>query len=146
MGTIYPGLDLERNYGREQNMAVLFNYFALLAIFISCLGLFGLSVFMAQLRIREIGIRKVMGAGTGNILSLLTTDFSRLVLLANIIAWPVSWWALGNLLQNFSYHTNIPVWIFPAAGLLALAVAVTTTTWQAYTAAVTNPAKTLKYE
>jgi putative ABC transport system permease protein len=138
--------DLERNYGREQNMAVLFNYFALLAIFISCLGLFGLSAFMAQQRIREIGIRKVMGASTGKILSLLTANFSRLVLLANIIAWPVSWWALGNWLQNFSYHADIPLWIFPAAGLLALAVAVTTTTWQAYTAAVTNPAETLKYE
>ena len=138
--------ELERNYAREQNMGVLFNYFALLAIFISCLGLFGLSAFMAQQRTREIGIRKVMGASTRNILSLLTTNFSRLVLLANIIAWPVAWWALKNWLENFSYHTDISLWIFPVAGLLAVAVALTTTTWQAYNAAVTNPAETLKYE
>ena len=138
--------ELERNYAREQNMGVLFNYFALLAIFISCLGLFGLSAFMAQQRIKEIGIRKVMGATTGNILSLLTTNFSGLVLLANIIAWPLAWWALKNWLQNFSYHTDISLWIFPLAGLLALAIALTTTAWQAYSAAVTNPAETLEYE
>ncbi len=138
--------ELERNYGREQNMGVLFNYFALLAIFISCLGLFGLSAFMGQQRIREIGIRKVMGASIGNILILLTTNFSLLVLLANIIAWPVAWWALKNWLENFSYHTDISLWVFPVAGLLALAVALTTTAWQAYSAAVTNPAETLKYE
>jgi putative ABC transport system permease protein len=138
--------ELERNYGREQNMGVLFNYFALLAIFISCLGLFGLSAFMGQQRIREIGIRKVMGASIGNILTLLTTNFSLLVLLANIIAWPVAWWVLKNWLENFSYHTDISYWIFPIAGLLALAVALTTTAWQAYSAATTNPAETLKYE
>jgi len=138
--------ELERNYGREHKMGVLFNFFALLAIFISCLGLFGLSAFMAQQRIKEIGIRKVMGATTGNILSLLTTNFSLLVLLANIIAWPVAWWALKKWLENFSYHMDISLWIFPAAGLLALAVAITTTAWQAYSAAVTNPAETLKYE
>ena len=138
--------DLEKNYGREQSMGVLFNYFALLAIFISCLGLFGLSAFMAQQRIREIGIRKVMGASTRKILSLLTTNFSLIVLLANIIAWPVAWWVLTNWLENFSYHTDISLWIFPVAGLLALAVALTTTAWQAYSAAVTNPADTLKYE
>ncbi len=138
--------ELERNYRREQNMGVLFNYFALLAIFISCLGLFGLSAFMGQQRIREIGIRKVMGASIRNILTLLTTNFSLLVLLANIIAWPVAWWALKNWLENFSYHTDISYWIFPVAGLLALAVALTTTAWQAYSAAVTNPAETLKYE
>jgi putative ABC transport system permease protein len=138
--------ELERNYRREQNMGVLFNYFALLAIFISCLGLFGLSAFMGQQRIREIGIRKVMGASIRNILTLLTTNFSLLVLLANIIAWPVAWWVLKNWLENFSYHTDISYWIFPVAGLLALAVALTTTAWQAYSAAVTNPAETLKYE
>ena len=138
--------ELETNYGREQNMGVLFNYFALLAIFISCLGLFGLSAFMAQQRIKEIGIRKVMGASTGKILSLLTTNFSLLVLLANIIAWPVAWWALKKWLENFSYHMDISLWIFPVAGLLALAVALATTAWQAYSAAVTNPAETLKYE
>jgi ABC-type antimicrobial peptide transport system permease subunit len=138
--------ELARNYGREQNMGVLFNYFALLAIFISCLGLFGLSAFMAQQRIKEIGIRKVMGASTGKVLALLTKNFSLLVLLANIIAWPVAWWALKNWLENFSYHTDISLWIFPVAGLLALAIALTTTAWQAYSAAITNPAETLKYE
>ena len=87
-----------------------------------------------------------MGASIRNILTLLTTNFSLLVLLANIIAWPVAWWALKNWLENFSYHTDISYWIFPVAGLLALAIALTTTAWQAYSAAVTNPAETLKYE
>ena len=87
-----------------------------------------------------------MGASIGNILTLLTTNFSLLVLLSNIIAWPVAWWVLKKWLENFSYHTDISYWIFPVAGLLALAVALTTTAWQAYSAAVTNPAETLKYE
>lgn len=138
--------ELENNYRREQRMGILFNYFALLAIFISCLGLFGLSAFMAQQRTREIGIRKVMGANTRNILYLLTVNFSRLVLFANIVAWPVAWWILKRWLENFSYRTNIHWWIFPLAALLALSVAVITTIWQAYTAAITNPAETLKYE
>lgn len=138
--------ELENNYGREQKMGVLFNYFAILAIFISCLGLFGLSAFMAQQRTREIGIRKVMGARTSDILSLLTKNFSVLVLLANIIAWPLAWWALKKWLQNFSYHTDIALWMFPLAGLLALAIALATTAWQAYSAANTNPAETLKFE
>ena len=87
-----------------------------------------------------------MGASIGRILSLLTTNFSLLVLLSNIIAWPVAWWLLKNWLENFSYNTEISLWIFPVAALLALAVALTTTAWQAYSAAVTNPAETLKYE
>jgi ABC-type antimicrobial peptide transport system permease subunit len=138
--------ELEHNYGREQNMGILFNYFALLAIFISCLGLFGLSAHMAQQRTKEIGIRKVMGASINNILSLITVNFIWLVLLANLIAWPLSWWLLMKWLQNFSYHTDISLWIFPLAGILALIIAIMTTTWQAYSAASSNPAKTLKSE
>ena len=108
--------------------------------------LFGLSAFMAQQRTKEIGIRKVMGASINNILSLLTINFSWLVVLANLIAWPLSWWLLTKWLQNFSYHTNISLWIFPLAGILALVIAIMTTTWQAYSAANTNPAETLKFE
>jgi len=137
---------LEANYLREARMAILFNYFALFAILISCLGLFGLSAFMAQQRTKEIGIRKVMGASPDNILYILTINFSRLVLLANLIAWPAAWWILNNWLNNFSYRTSIHWWIFPLAAVLALAIAVMTTIWQAYTAALTNPAVTIKYE
>ncbi len=137
---------LEANYRREAHMGILFNYFAIFAILISCLGLFGLSAFMALQRTREIGIRKVMGASAGNILYILTANFSLLVLIANLIAWPAAWWILNNWLNNFSYRTNIHWWIFPLAALLALSIAVITTSWQAYTAALSNPAETLKYE
>jgi ABC-type antimicrobial peptide transport system permease subunit len=108
---------------KDQHLASLF---ALLTIIISCLGLFGLSTYMAENRIKEIGIRKVLGASVGNITTLLSKDFLTLVLIAFVIAFPVAWWAMYNWLQNYPYHITIQWWVFALAGLAAILIALFT--------------------
>ena len=127
-------------------MSKLANYFAFLAIFISCLGLLGLAAFTAEQRTREIGVRKVLGANVRGIVSLLSKDFIRLVVIAIVIASPLAWYFMHRWLQDFAYRTPISWWIFALAGLLAILIAFLTVSFQAIKAAVANPIKSLRTE
>jgi len=117
-----------------------------LAVLISCLGLFGLAVFTAERRTREIGVRKVLGAGEAKLVRLLTTEFSRWVLLANILAWPAGYFAARKLLQAYAYRTGIDLGLFVLSGFAAWAVAGLTVGWQALRSARANPVGSLRYE
>jgi putative ABC transport system permease protein len=124
----------------------VFLIFSAFAIFIACLGLLGLSLFATIQRTKEIGIRKVLGASVTNIVMLLSRDFIRLVLVAFIIASPVAWLIMNNWLNDFAYRINISAWIFIAAGLLSVLVALATISYQAIKAAVANPVRSLRSE
>ena len=138
--------DLAKNYKGEQQMGSIFNLFAILAIFISGLGLYGLSAFMAEQRTKEIGVRKVLGASVTNIVYLLSTGFTRLVLVAIVIAIPLSWFMVNKWLSGFAYHADVNWTIFALAALATLAVAWLTVSYESIKAAVTNPVKSLKTE
>jgi len=133
-------------YRSEQRIGTILRYFSILAIFISCLGLFGLASFMAESRTKEIGIRKVLGASVSNIVLLLSREFTKWVLLANIIAWPVAYFAMYKWLQSYAYSTNIALWSFILSGAIALVIATVAVSYQSIKAAVTNPADSLRYE
>jgi putative ABC transport system permease protein len=120
--------------------------FSVIAILISCLGLLGLAAFTAQQRVREIGIRKVLGASVANIITLLSRDFVTLVLLSLLIATPVAYWAMHGWLEAFAYHIPLSPWVFAGAGLLALAIAILTVATQSVRAATANPARSLHSE
>ncbi len=120
--------------------------FALLAITISCLGILGLAVFLSEARRKEIGIRKVHGAGVINIMGLLNKDFIKLVLVSFVIACPIAWFAVNKWLQNFAYRTKINWWVFALSGFIILFIALFTVGWQAYKAATANPVESLRYE
>jgi len=136
----------ESIYQNEQQTRTLLYLFAVIAIFISCLGLFGLASFLAERRTKEIGIRKTNGATTANILGLLSLDFTKWVVLANIIAWPITWWAIKKWLESFAYRVGIPAWIFLAAGLIAFMIAMMTVSFHAIRASRQNPGTSLRYE
>ncbi|MGH7599074.1 MAG: ABC transporter permease [bacterium] len=144
----YSFLDrkLEQLYGGEQKLAQAINYFTIIAVILACLGLFGLSSFAAERRTKEIGIRKVLGASVASIVSLLSSDFIKLVLLANLIAWPVGWYAMHKWLQGFAYRANLDGWTFVLASAGALGIALLTVSFQAIKAAVANPVESLRYE
>ncbi len=133
-------------YGNERRLGRLFGYFAFLAVFISCLGLVGLASFLAELRTKEIGIRKTLGASIRDIVVMLSRDFTLWVLAANLIAWPVAWFVMHRWLQNFAYRTPITWWSFPAAGSIALVIAWVTVSLQTFKAARSNPVDSLRYE
>jgi putative ABC transport system permease protein len=133
-------------YTKDQQIGTLFNVFAFIAIFISCLGLLGLVTYTAQLKTREIGIRKVLGASVTSVTGMLAKEFVSLVLLAILIASPVGWYFMDRWLQDFAYRSTIPWWIFPVAGAFALLIAVMTISVQAIKAALANPVKSLRTE
>ncbi len=133
-------------YEAEQKQGNILLVFTILSIIIACLGLFGLVTFMAEQRIKEIGIRKILGASVSGIVSLLSKDFMKLVIIAIVIASPITWWAMNKWLQDFAYHINISGWIFPMAGLVAVLIALITVSFQAIKAAVANPVKSLRTE
>jgi len=133
-------------YQSEQKLGKIFTYFAILAIFISCLGIFGLSAFSVEQRTKEIGIRKIMGSSVSGITFLLSKEFSRWVLLANIIAWPIAFYAMHKWLENFAYRTGINVALFLLAGVLSLVIAALPVGYQALKAATSNPVDALRYE
>ncbi|HTI09358.1 MAG TPA: ABC transporter permease [Puia sp.] len=133
-------------YQSEQRQGTLFTSFAIIAIFIACLGLLGLSAFAITQRIKEIGIRKVLGASVGGIVSLLSKDFLKLVAIAAVIAFPVAWFVMHKWLLDFAYRISIQWWVFLLAGFLASAVALITIGFQAIKAAVANPVKSLRSE
>jgi putative ABC transport system permease protein len=136
----------DKQYSSEQQLGNVFIAAALIAILIACMGLFGLAAFTAQQRTREIGIRKVLGASIGNITTMLSGDFVKLVLISVCIASPIAWWALNKWLQDFAYRVSIGWWVFALAALIALVIAVVTVSTQAIRAAVLNPVKSLRSE
>ncbi len=137
---------LNQLYFPENRMMQLFKAFSFFAIFVSCLGLFGLSAYASQLRIKEVGIRKVLGASAYNVTMLLSSNFLALVLIATLLAWPLAWWAMNRWLNGFAYRIHIDVWTFALSGVLALLVAMLTVGAQAMKAAFMNPVKSLKME
>ncbi|HEX8677664.1 MAG TPA: FtsX-like permease family protein, partial [Segetibacter sp.] len=133
-------------YQQDRVRQVIFLMVAMLTIIIACLGLFGLATYAAEQRIKEIGIRKVLGAGVSSIVTMLSKDFIRLVLIAATIAFPVAWWAMDQWLHEFAYRINIEWWMFAAAALLAIVIALATVSFQAIKAAIANPVKSLRSE
>ncbi|GAB3542370.1 ABC transporter permease [Spirosoma fluminis] len=144
----YQFLDarFDRLYARERTQQTLFSIFAGVAILISCLGLFGLSMFMAEQRTKEIGIRKVLGASEISLMALFSKDFMRLVVIALVIASPVAWYAMHNWLNGFAYRTDIHWWVFLLAGGLTVFIALLTVSFQSVKAALANPIKSLRTE
>lgn len=138
--------DFNSLYDTEQRTGKIFISFAALAIFIACLGLFGLVTFAAEQRTKEIGIRKVLGASTGNIVGMLSRDFLKLVIIAALIALPLAGWMMSKWLQAFAYRTSIGWWIFVGAGIVAIVIALATVSFQAVKAALANPVKSLRTE
>ncbi len=136
----------DSKFRSEQLMGRLSRLFALLAIVISCLGLFGLSAYTAEQRRKEIGVRKVLGSSVSGIVQLLSKDFMRLVLVSLFIAGPLAWWLMRNWLQSFAYRIEINPWVFVLAGLCAICIALLTVSFQAIKAAVANPVKSLRTE
>ncbi|MGH2564479.1 MAG: ABC transporter permease, partial [Ginsengibacter sp.] len=138
--------DFDNTYKAEQQTGKLFITFAVFAIFIGCLGLFGLVTYAAEQRTKEIGVRKVLGASVSGIVAMLSKDFAKLVLIASVIAFPVAWWAMNKWLQSFAYRIHIGWWVFVIAGLTAILIALITVSFQAIKAAIANPAKSLRTE
>jgi len=133
-------------YQSDQRFGQMFTLFSFLAILIACFGLIGLSAYNILQRTKEVGIRKVLGATTQNVVFILSKDFLLLVIISFVIAAPVSWLIMHNWLQDFAYRINISWWVFGVAGLLALAIALSTISYQAIRAALANPVKSLKTE
>jgi putative ABC transport system permease protein len=144
----YAFLDqaLARQYHSEQTTQKIFTIFSSLAIFIACIGLLGLAAYTTQQRTREISVRKVLGASVGNIVTMLSKDFLKLVLIASFIGFPVAWWGMHKWLQNFEYKISIGWWVFAIAALAATLVALFTISFQAIKAAIANPVKSLRSE
>lgn len=144
----YSFLDERFNnvYRAEQRIGEIFGSFAVLAIFVGCLGLFGLAAFVAEQRTKEIGIRKVLGASISSIVTLLSKEFVLLVGIANLIAWPAAYFIMKKWLEDFAYKTALSPWIFLAAGMAALLIALITIGFQSIKAALTNPVNSIKYE
>ncbi|HKI77117.1 MAG TPA: ABC transporter permease [Ignavibacteriaceae bacterium] len=136
----------ENIYTSQKRLGQIFNSFAILAIIISCLGLLGLAAYVAELKTKEIGIRKVLGATTAGITYTLSKQFIFWVLLANAVAWPVAYYFMNNWLQDFAYRIDMPYWVFISAALVAILIAVITVSSQAIKAANSDPVKSLRYE
>jgi putative ABC transport system permease protein len=137
---------LQRLYKDDQQTAQIMNIAMGIAIFISCMGLFGLAAFTAAQRTREIGIRKVLGAGVPRLVSMLSREFILLVVLSTLIAAPIAGWAISRWLNNFAYRTSMPWWIYALAGLGAITIALLTVSFQAIRAATANPVNSLRSE
>jgi putative ABC transport system permease protein len=136
----------DEQYRNDRRFATLFGDFAGLAILIACLGLFGLASFSTRQRTKEIGIRKVLGASVAEVVGLLSREFVKLVLLANLVAWPIAYIIMRQWLQNFAYRIDISSWVFILSGGLALIIAMVTVSTQAIKAALANPVEALRYE
>jgi putative ABC transport system permease protein len=133
-------------YKTDTHTGQLFNCFAIVTILLSCLGLFGLVTFTAESKVKEIGVRKVLGAGVLHIVTLLSKDFLVLVLLAAVIAFPIAWYGLSGFLQGYAYRTNLSWWVFALAALITLSIAMFTVSFKCIQAALANPVKSLRSE
>lgn len=137
---------LQNLYAADQRTSKISGTFSVLAIFIACLGLLGLAAFITEQRTKEIGIRKVLGASVPEVVALLSGQFMRWVLIANVIAWPLAYYVMNNWLKNFAYRMDISVWIFVASGVMALVIALLTVSLHAIKTATANPVESLRYE
>ncbi len=137
---------LVKYYKADHKLQVILLIFTILTIIIACFGLFGLALLNTRQRVKEIGIRKAFGAGTANIIILLCKSFSKYILLASIIAWPIAWYFINEWLSTFHYTTRLNLWIFFISSVLALIVALMTIIYQSYRAAISNPADILRSE
>jgi putative ABC transport system permease protein len=138
--------DFDQQYRADEQVGRIFCLFTLLGLCIACLGLLGLASFTAESRTKEIGIRKVLGASVGGIVLLLSKQFTRWVLLSNLIAWPIAYYFMNRWLKNFAYRTNIGIMNFVLSGFLVLAVALITVSFQSIRAASSDPVDSLRYE
>lgn len=135
-----------KQYAGEQKQEVIFMLFAMLALFIACLGLFGLAAFTAVQRTKEIGVRKTLGASAGSIVSMLSKDFLQLLLIAAVLAFPITWWIMDRWLSHFAYHVGISIWVFVLTGGAIVVIALATVSFHALKAAMANPVKSLRAE
>ena len=142
----FADTEYAKKFGNEERIGTLASSFATLAIFISCLGLFGMASFMAEQRIKEIGVRKVLGASVFNLWQLLSKDFVLLVLISLLIASPVAWYFMHGWLRNYDYHADVAWWIFILTGIGAMLITLLTVSYQSIKAALANPVKSLKTE
>jgi putative ABC transport system permease protein len=138
--------DYDQLYKSEQRIDWLFKFFSGIAIFISCIGLFGLSIYSSLARVKEIGIRKVLGATVSNITAMLSFGFLKLVVISMVVAFPISWFLMQKWLQDYAYRISIPWWIFAVAAVLSIFIAFLTISFQSIKAALTNPVKSLRNE
>jgi len=136
----------DQQYKNEAKLSQIFGIFTTIAIFVSCLGLFGLATFSTDRRTKEIGIRKILGASVSKLVLLLSKEFLKLVILANLIAWPVAWLVMNKWLQNFAFRIDIHIWLFLTASVIALVIALLTVGFQAIRTASANPVDALRYE
>jgi putative ABC transport system permease protein len=136
--------DFNRQYNTERRTGQIFISFTVLAILVACLGIFALVAYAAEQRVKEIGIRKVLGASVFSIVNLLSFNFIKLVMVALVLAFPLAWFAMNKWLEGFAYRINIGWEIFAAAGIMALLIAIVTVSFQAVKAALANPVKSLK--
>jgi putative ABC transport system permease protein len=136
----------DRFYREDKIRETIFFIVSVLTILIACLGLFGLATYAAEQRVKEIGIRKVLGASVTNIVAMLSKDFLKLVIISTVLAFPVAWWAMNDWLQDFAYHITISWWVFLAAGCIAVLIALITISFRAIKAASANPVKSLRTE
>ncbi len=152
---VYPDTDFDYTfldkkisdfYKAEQDLSMLLRWSSAVAIFISCLGLLGLVIFMTNNRIKEIGVRKILGASVRQIITLLSVDFVKLIAFAIMIAIPIAWWLTHNWLQNFAYHTKLSWWIFLLSGVIMITIALFILCLRAGKAAIANPVKSLRTE
>ena len=138
--------NIERWYETEQMLSRMFSIAAIVAIVLSCMGLFGIAFIAIKQRVKEIGVRKVLGASVSNVAVLVTKEYIRPVLLAMVIATPIAWWAMNQWLQDFPYRVNIQWTVFVAVGLMAVLISIATVASQAIKAAIANPVKSLRSE
>ena len=144
----YAFLDdtFDAQYREEERLSRVFSYFAILAIFIASLGLLGLASFTAEQRTKEIGIRKVLGASVSGIVLLLSKEFTKWVLVANVIAWPIAYFTLHKWLEGFAYRTSLTLTAFIVSMVVSLGIALLTVSYQAVRTAIANPIESLRYE
>jgi putative ABC transport system permease protein len=144
----YAFLDetFDQSYRAEERLSEIFASFTVFAIIIACLGLFGMASFTAEQKTKEIGIRKVLGASIPGIVLLLAKNFLKLVIVANLIAWPIAYFAMNKWLENFAYRTNVNPWAFVLCGILTLCIAMLTVSYQSIRASISNPVVAIKYE
>ena len=133
-------------YLMEIKISELFNVFAGLAIIISCLGLFGLAAFTAEQKTKEVGIRKVLGSSVAGIVMMLSKEFVKWIVIANLVAWPIAYYLIDAWLMDFAYKIDIGIWVFLISGLIALVIAIITVAFQTIKAAIANPIESLRYE
>jgi putative ABC transport system permease protein len=137
---------LDSQYGTEERLSDILAAFSVFAIFIACLGLFGMASFAAEQRTKEIGIRKVLGASVPGVVALVSKEFLKLIVIANLIAWPVAYFSMNEWLKNFAYKAGIDIWIFISTGVIAVGIALVTISFQSLKAALLDPIKAIKYE